>query len=148
MIYRECGVLCMLSPCLKHIWLWVSTENMVIFPRSFVHSSRRQGNDRSKYGKWRSEAILESDHKGTIFSVDWAPTAADAAAAIAVARRVDTLSPEGTNGSHGGEGLGAACLATGAADNSLRVFYETGEGDGAAFALDVEVRSSCCWLSI
>lgn len=90
---------------------------------------------------------MESDHKGTIYSVDWAPTAADAAAAIAAAKKVDTLIPEGISGGHDSGGLGAACLATGAADNSLRVFYERGEGDGAAFALDVEVCSNC-WLII
>ena len=76
---------------------------------------------------------MEGDHNETIYTVDWAPTASDAAAAAAAG---------GTSG--GGGGLGAACLATGAADNSLRVFYEMGEGDGAAFTLDVEVRRD--WL--
>ncbi|CAN0296038.1 unnamed protein product [Ascophyllum nodosum] len=104
-------------------------DQRLILWRHFQDNMPRQGNDRDKHGKWRSEAVLEGDHNGTIYTVDWAPTASDAAAAAAAG---------GTSG--GGGGLGAACLATGAADNSLRVFYEMGEGDGAAFTLDVEVR--------
>ena len=42
-------------------------------------------------------------------------------------------------GGGAGGGLGAACLATAAGDDSLRVFYEKGEGSDAMFSLDVEV---------
>lgn len=46
----------------------------------------------------------------------------------------------GGAGSDLGGGVGSACLATAAGDDALRVFYEGGQGDGAVFALDVEVR--------
>lgn len=80
--------------------------------------------------------------------MDWAPTASDAADANAAAARGGTAAAEGSGDEAGpGGGLGAACLATAAGDNFLRVFYESGGGGGgggsgdgntAAFALDIE----------
>ncbi|CAM9660728.1 unnamed protein product [Ectocarpus sp. 4 AP-2014] len=93
--------------------------------------------DETKHGKWRAESTLSGEHGGTIYSVDWAPTATDAAAAAAAAAATSARRSEWEGG-----GLGAPCLATAAADDALRVFYESGEGDGAAFGLDVEVKNA------
>ena len=94
-----------------------------------------------RHGKWKVEATLAGEHRNTIYSVDWAPTAADAAAATAAAQRSGGDSSE-EGGGEGGGGMGAPCLATAAGDDALRVFYEEGEGDSAAFGLDVEVRGN------
>eukprot|EP00903_Cladosiphon_okamuranus_P012809 g11971.t1 len=104
--------------------------------------------DDSKHGRWKVEATLAGEHRNTIYSVDWAPTAADAAAATAAARRSAGTTHCGGGSGGGGEGggsgggMGAPCLATAAGDNALRVFYEGGEGDSAVFGLDVEVNNA------
>lgn len=99
-----------------------------------------------RHGRWKVEATLAGEHRNTIYSVDWAPSAANAAAASAAARR-SAAGAAGVSGGGGidegredGGGMGAPCLATASGDDALRVFYEGGEGDSAAFGLDVEVR--------
>ncbi|CAN0213034.1 unnamed protein product [Pylaiella littoralis] len=109
----------------------VGDDRKLVLWRNFPH-------DDTKYGKWRVEATLAGEHESTIYSVDWAPTAADAAAATAAAQR--SRGSAGDEGKGAGGGLGGACLATAAGDDALRVFYECGKGDGATFGLDVEAK--------
>lgn len=88
------------------------------------------------------EATLSNDHKGTIYSVAWSPTAADAAAASAAAVRAAGGDKSSAAGGQGG-GAGGACLATAAGDNALRVFYEEASGTDKCFSLDMEVSHFC-----
>lgn len=100
------------------------------------------------------EATLAGEHTNTIYSVDWAPSPADSAAAADAARRSGGGGGGGEEEGGGGGGMGAPCLATASGDDALRIFFEGGEGDSAAFGLDVEVRGMrrarlfcccCCW---
>jgi len=87
-------------------------------------------------------ATFARDHKNTIYSVDWAPTAADAAAATAAARRSAGAGGgggAGRNMEEGGGGMGGPYPATAPGDDELRVLYEGEDGDSAAFGIDVEV---------
>lgn len=81
-------------------------------------------------------------HKGTIYSVHWAPTSADVAAATAAAARGEQEESVSEAGARGGLGTGTGILATGAGDDALRVFFEEGSGDGSCFSLDVEVQQT------